>query len=63
MRHVFGICLVFIISLSVFLCCYRRNAKRQMKNTMNVQIETAVNQYVALSTRDNNSNSEVEMKD
>lgn len=49
MHHLLGICLVFLIVLSVSLCCYRRHAKRHMKDTMNIQIETAVNQYVSLA--------------
>ena len=28
MHHVFGLCLMFIFVLSIFLCCYRRHAKR-----------------------------------
>ena len=46
------ISLVAIMILLVVLYCYRRHAKRQMKETMNKQIETAVNHYVSLSQSD-----------
>jgi len=36
MHHVLGVCMMFMFSLTIFLCCYRRYAKRQMKETMNV---------------------------
>lgn len=36
---VFFICVVAIVALIMSLYCYRRYAKRQMKETMNVQIE------------------------
>jgi hypothetical protein len=48
MKHVIGICAFFTLSLLVFLCCYRRHAKREMKYVMDQKIETAVNHYIAL---------------
>ena len=33
-HHVIGICVFFTVSLLIFLCCYRRHAKRQMKSVM-----------------------------
>merc|ERR1711937_642666 len=50
--HIIMICFITIIILLLILYCYRRHAKRQMKETMNKQIETAVNHYVALSQSD-----------
>jgi hypothetical protein len=50
--HVLIICVVAILILVMVLYCYRRHAKRQMKDTMNKQIETAVNHYVSLSQSD-----------
>lgn len=50
--HILVICLIAVLVLIVVLYCYRRHAKRQMKETMNKQIETAVNHYVALSQSD-----------
>lgn len=51
-HHVLLVCAAFLVFLCIFLCCYRRYAKREMKRTMDMQIETAVNQYVKLSARD-----------
>jgi len=48
-QHVLGIFIIFTAMLLMTLCCYRRYAKRQMKEIMNSQIETAVNHYVSLS--------------
>lgn len=50
--QVLVICLFAILILIMVLYCYRRHAKRQMKETMNKQIETAVNHYVSLSQSD-----------
>lgn len=36
----------------IFLYCYRRSAKRQMKKEMKTQVESAVNQYLALRNND-----------
>ena len=52
MRHIVGLCVVFTLALVCFLCFYRRYAKRQMKKTMDVQIESAVNHYISLSSRE-----------
>ena len=46
------ISIVAILILLVVLYCYRRHAKRQMRETMNEQIKTAVNHYVTLSQSD-----------
>lgn len=55
-RHSYGrvvaICMSVMVIVLIILCCYRRYAKRQMKSLMNQQIETAVNQYLALSNKD-----------
>lgn len=51
-EQVIGIASIYIVAVLLFLCCYRRSAKRQMKRTMNVQIETAVNNYIALAQKD-----------
>jgi|DEB0MinimDraft_12_1074336.scaffolds.fasta_scaffold17197_2 hypothetical protein len=48
MKHVVGICAFFTFSLLLFLCCYRRHAKREMKHVMDTQIESAVNHYISL---------------
>merc|ERR1719197_691093 len=50
--HILLICFIAILVLLMVLYCYRRHAKRQMKETMNKQIETAVNHYVALNQSD-----------
>lgn len=55
-HHVVGIFVAFTVMLTVTLCCYRRYAKRQMKEVMDSQIETAVNHYVSLSQRDQSTN-------
>jgi len=46
---IIGIVLVLILAnvIVVYLC--RRKAKRDMNNEMNMQIESAVSQYFALS--------------
>ena len=51
-RHIVGIFLIFTMGLLITLCCYRRHAKRQMKQVMSQQIETAVNHYVSLNQKD-----------
>lgn len=52
MKHVIGICVFFTITLLLFLCCYRRHAKREMKHVMDRKIEKAVNHYIALQQSD-----------
>jgi hypothetical protein len=49
MRHLVMICAASVLFLLVFLCCYRRQAKRNMKRTMDTQIESAVNHYQTLA--------------
>jgi hypothetical protein len=49
LRHVFGIFGICLFVLFLVLCLYRRHAKREMKQEMKVQIESAVNQYVSLA--------------
>jgi hypothetical protein len=51
-HHVFIVCLLIMVTVSIVLCLYRRHAKREMKQKINVQIEDAVNQYLALSNKD-----------
>ena len=51
-HHVFGVVLFTMLTVICVLCLYRRSAKRQMKSQINVQIEDAVNQYLALSNKD-----------
>lgn len=48
------IVLLLIIVNMFIVYCYRRSAKREMQQNMNVQIESAVSQYFALSQRDGN---------
>lgn len=45
---------IIIVNLVVVYVC-RRKAKREMQNDMVMQIESAVNQYYALSSTDNNN--------
>lgn len=43
---------VFLILLNVTIVyCYRRHSKREMQQEMNIQIESAVSQYFALSQK------------
>ena len=44
-----GIIIALIIVNIIFLYCYRRHSKREMHSDMQVQIESAVSQYYALS--------------
>jgi len=46
------IVLGLILANVVIVCCYRRYTKREMHQNMNVQIESAVSQYFALSKED-----------
>ena len=52
MHHVLGMFAIAIIILFVVLCCYRRHAKRKLRQKMKVQIEQAVNHYVQLDATD-----------
>ena len=47
------VALVFINVIIIY--CYRRHSKREMQNEMQMQIESAVSQYFALSQRDGSS--------
>ena len=42
--------LIFLNMIIVY--CYRRYSRREMQKEMNVQIESAVSQYFALTQRD-----------
>ena len=44
------VALIFVNILIVY--CYRRSAKREMQGEMQMQIESAVSQYFALSQKD-----------
>ena len=44
------------------MLCYRRSAKRAMKAQLKQQVESAVNQYKALSTSDKEAEARAEMK-
>ncbi len=35
-HHVLGVAFIYFLAVLLFLCCYRRNAKREMKRTMDV---------------------------
>jgi heme A synthase len=35
-HHVMYMAIFFILALFIFLCCYRRQAKRNMKRTMDI---------------------------
>lgn len=35
-EHVIGIAMIYLLVVLLFLCCYRRNAKREMKRTMDM---------------------------
>ena len=54
-----GMFILAIILLFIVLCLYRRHAKRQMRKTMNVQIEQAVTHYVQLDAEDKEEASKV----
>ena len=59
MHHLLMICVASVLFLLVFLCCYRRQAKRNMKRTMDTQIESAVNQYQTLAMSEQASEREL----
>jgi cbb3-type cytochrome oxidase subunit 3 len=42
-HHVFLVCVLIMVTVAIVLCLYRRHAKREMKEKINVQIEDAVN--------------------
>ena len=47
-KHLVWIFLVFVIVLCVYMCLYRRKAKREMNAMMKMQIETSVSNYQVL---------------
>ena len=59
MHHLVLICVASFLFLLVFLCCYRRQAKRNMKQTMDTQIESAVNHYQTLAMSERESEREL----
>jgi len=46
-----GIVIILVILNIIIVYCYRRYSKREMQNEMQMQIESAVSQYFALSQR------------
>jgi len=46
--------LLILVNVLIVYCC-RRKAKRDMNNEMQMQIESAVSQYFALTQKDNNN--------
>lgn len=53
--YIIALVVVLILLNVVIVYCCRRKAKRDMQNEMNMQIESAVSQYFALTTKDNES--------
>lgn len=49
--EIVGICFVIILLNIVVVYCCRRRARRDMQNEMNMQIESAVSQYFALTSK------------
>ena len=47
-----AIVVVLVLLNVIIVYCYRRYSKREMNNEMQMQIESAVSQYFALSQRD-----------
>ena len=47
-----AIAVVLVLLNIIIVYCYRRYSKREMNNEMQMQIESAVSQYFALSQRD-----------
>ena len=50
--RVIQLVLSILVLFIVVLYCYRRSAKRAMKSEMKTQVESAVNQYLALKNTD-----------
>ena len=50
--RVFRLVMFMMVIFAIVLFCYRRSAKRAMKVEMKQQVESAVNQYLALSNKD-----------
>jgi len=51
-KYIIALVVVLILLNVVIVYCCRRKAKRDMQNEMNMQIESAVSQYFALTTKD-----------
>jgi hypothetical protein len=51
-KYIVALVVVLILLNVVIVYCCRRKAKRDMQNEMNMQIESAVSQYFALTTKD-----------
>ena len=58
-----GIVTVLILINVVIVYCCRRKAKRDMNNEMQMQIESAVSQYFALTQKDGASQACVSVRD
>lgn len=56
---IIGIVVAIIIVNVVIVYCCRRKAKRDMNNEMQMQIESAVSQYFALTQKDGGNNSQI----
>jgi len=54
-----GIVVSLILVNVVIVYCCRRKAKRDMNNEMQMQIESAVSQYFALTNKDTTQSSRV----
>lgn len=52
MGAIVGIVIALILINVVIVYCCRRKAKRDMNNEMQMQIESAVSQYFALTQKD-----------
>ena len=50
--YIVTLVVVLILLNVIIVYCCRRKAKRDMQNEMNMQIESAVSQYFALTTKD-----------
>ena len=51
-KYIIALVVALILLNVVIVYCCRRKAKRDMQNEMNMQIESAVSQYFALTTKD-----------
>jgi len=51
-KYIVALVIVLILLNVIIVYCCRRKAKRDMQNEMNMQIESAVSQYFALTTKD-----------
>lgn len=59
MGLIVGIVVSLILVNVVIVYCCRRKAKRDMNNEMQMQIESAVSQYFALTNKDTTQSSRV----